>query len=54
MFLDVAARPSFDCYGDMTFDGKLGIWLFIYMKKRQNEKARTEMARTMLISLLTW
>jgi hypothetical protein len=23
------AHP-FDCYGDMTFDGKLGIWLFIY------------------------
>ena len=43
MFMFVLARPLFADYGDILFDGKIGI--FSLLKYQHKERARIEMQR---------
>jgi hypothetical protein len=50
MFLAAVARPRYDCYGTVIFDGKLGIWPFTY-EEAAKRKSKNRDAGTMVKSL---
>ena len=37
MFLDVVVRPRYDDDGNMTFDGKIGIWPFTFLEEAKRD-----------------
>jgi len=41
MFLAVVAQPRFDQNGNCIFDGKLGVFPFIYVEPTKREKEKT-------------
>ena len=54
MFLAAVARPRYDDHGVMTFDGKIGIWLFTYQdfaKRRSPYRERGEEVTKVLPSV---
>ncbi|GAA0162730.1 hypothetical protein LIER_18760 [Lithospermum erythrorhizon] len=47
MFLAALARPCFDTYGNVLFDGKIGIFSFIY-KEPAKRKSKNRVAGTLV------